>query len=197
MTFLKNHWKRIVLTAIALAFTAVALFISLRETGYKQIAGTVISVVGSMTSICGIIEAILKIHSVAEEQKLIKLAVKSKIAVLDKHSIGMKLSMHSETCNHAIKMLKNNNIEASVIYIDILRDFFIELETIPVLKLKSDGELKRKQNMLKSNLSKLHNVKTMRDLDTETKNKMISNMSNLWEYLCRFSKQLQYEEHEK
>lgn len=197
MDIWENHKKRIFYTFFALIVTAIALFFSLRETGCKQIVGTVLSVVGSMASIYGIIEAILKIRSVAEEQKSIKLAVETKIETLDKQSIGMTLSQHVEMCNHVIMMLQKDNAEASVIYLNALRDFFMELEAIPVLALKGDAEIRRKQNMLKSDLSKLRSVRTMSDLDMETKNKMINNLSNLQEYLCRFSKQLKYEGHEK
>lgn len=117
--------------------------------------------------------------------------------ILNTLSIGMTLSKHSETCNHAISMLQNDEIEASVIYINILRDFFIELEAIPVLILKDDEGLKSMQDMLKSDLSKLRKVRTMQELGQKTKSKMISNVSNLQEYLCRFSKHLQYEDHEQ
>lgn len=197
MDIWENHKKRIFYTFFALIVTAIALFFSLRETGCKQIVGTVLSVVGSMASIYGIIEAILKIRSVAEEQKSIKLVVETKIETLDKQSIGMTLSQHVEMCNYVIMMLQKDNAEASVIYLNALRDFFMELEAIPVLALKGDTEIKRKQNMLKSDLSKLRSVRTMSDLDMETKNKMINNLENLQEYLCRFSKQLKYEGHEK
>lgn len=197
MNFWKNHKKRIIYTVSALVLTVVALFFSLDETGNKQIVATVISVLGSMASIYGIIEAVLKIHSVAEEQKSIRLAIETKVETLDKRSIGMTLSKHSETCDHAIRMLQDDKIEASVIYINILRDFFIELEAIPVLNLKDDEGLKSMQDMLKSDLSKLRNVRTMQELGQKTKSKMISNVSNLQEYLCRFSKHLQYEDHEQ
>lgn len=88
MIFWKNHKKRIISTAFALILTVAALVFSLCETGSKQVVATVISVLGSMASIYGIIEAVLKIHSVAEEQKSIRLAIETKVETLDKRSIG-------------------------------------------------------------------------------------------------------------
>ena len=195
--FFYNYRKRILWTLATVVITCISIAIAICNNNISKNYVTIISVVGSMASIYGIVDAIIRIRSVAKEQTAMKSIVNKKVEDLDKRTAAMTLNHHTETCEHAIEMVKCGNIEATLIHLKVLRDFFIELENIPSLSLKNDKDVKRKQISLKSDLSKLRNIKQISELDAETISSMIDRWTNLQDYISRLSCKLKYEGHEE
>ena len=75
----------------------------------------------------------------------------------------MDISQHAEICSDAINMLRAENIEATLIHLEKLNQFVIQIKTIPSLRLKDDNELQKLCNRLAVDLS------TLRNVDPETK----------------------------
>ena len=95
-------------------------------------------------------------------------------------------------------MLRAENIEATLIHLEKLNQFVIQIKTIPSLRLKDDNELQKLCNRLAVDLSTLRNV----DPETKsglllTKSNIIERCSELQQYLCKLKNRLKYEEHEE
>ena len=194
---MKNHWKRITFTVFVLIATYFAIHFTLLDESPNKLLFNIISVIGSVASIYAIGEAIYQIRSVKQEQECIKNAVNEKIILVENKDVVMNLSQHIETCNHAIKMMKNGNMEATRIYLQSLFSFTIDLESTPSLNLKGNEELKKKQNSLKVDLSKIRNAKSKSDIDEFTKIRMINSWGDLQEYFTRLSSDLKHDNYEK
>ena len=194
---MKNHWKRITFTFFVLIATYFVIHFTLLDESPNKLLFNIISVIGSVASIYAIGEAIYQIRSVKQEQECIKNAVNEKIILVENKDVVMNLSQHIETCNHAIKMMKNGNMEATRIYLQSLFSFTIDLESTLSLNLKGDKELKKKQNSLKVDLSKIRNAKSSSDIDKITKIKMINSWGDLQEYFTRLSSDLKHDNYEK
>lgn len=194
---MKNHWKRITFTAFVLIATYFVIHFTLLDESPNKLLFNIISVIGSVASIYAIGEAIYQIRSVKQEQECIKNAINEKIIFVENKDVAMNLSQHIETCDHAIKMMKNENMEATRIYLQSLFSFTIDLESISSLNLKGDKELKKKQNSLKVDLSKIRNAKSSSDIDELTRIRMINSWGDLQEYFTRLSSDLKHDNYEK
>ena len=53
----------------------------------------------------------------------------------------MDISQHAEICSDAINMLRVENIEATLIHLEKLNQFVIQIKNIPSLGLKNDKVL--------------------------------------------------------
>lgn len=151
-----------------------------------------------MASIYAIVETILRITSISQKQEKIREEINKKVIFLDKRESIMAISQHAEICSDAINMLRAENIEATLIHLEKLNQFVIQIKTIPSLRLKDDNELQKLCNRLAVDLSTLRNV----DPETKsglllTKSNIIERCSELQQYLCKLKNRLKYEEHEE
>lgn len=110
----------------------------------------------------------------------------------------MDISQHAEICSDAINMLRVENIEATLIHLEKLNQFVIQIKNIPSLGLKNDKVLQKLCNRLTVDLS------TLRNIEPNTKNGLFLSKSNIIErcselqqYLCTLKNRLKYEEHEE
>ena len=70
----------------------------------------------------------------------------------------MDISQHAEICSDAINMLRVENIEATLIHLEKLNQFVIQIKNIPSLGLKNDKVLQKLCNRLAVDLSTLRNI---------------------------------------
>lgn len=198
ISFLKDNINRLIAILSSLVVTAVALWLTIADDSSDKKVGTIISVIGSMASIYAIVETILRITSISQKQEKIREEINKKVIFLDKRESIMDISQHAEICSDAINMLRAENIEATLIHLEKLNQFVIQIKTIPSLRLKDDKELQKLCNRLAVDLS------TLRNVDPETKSgllltklNIIERCSELQQYLCKLKNRLKYEEHEE
>ena len=110
----------------------------------------------------------------------------------------MDISQHAEICSDAINMLRAENIEATLIHLEKLNQFVIQIKTIPSLQLKDDKELQMLCSRLTVDLSTLRNIdpNTKRGL-LLSKSNIIERCSELQQYLNTLKNRFKYEEHEE
>lgn len=198
ISFFKDNINRLIAILSSLVVTAVALWLTIADDSSDKKVGTIISVIGSMASIYAIVETILRITSISQKQEKIREEINKKVIFLDKRESIMDISQHAEICSDAINMLRAENIEATLIHLEKLNQFVIQIKTIPSLRLKDDNELQKLCNRLAVDLSTLRNV----DPETKsglllTKSNIIERCSELQQYLCKLKNRLKYEEHEE
>ena len=198
ISFLKDNINRLIAILSSLVVSAVALWLTIADDSSDKKVGTIISVIGSMASIYAIVETILRITSISQKQEKIREEINKKVIFLDKRESIMDISQHAEICSDAINMLRAENIEATLIHLEKLNQFVIQIKTIPSLRLKDDNELQKLCNRLAVDLSTLRNV----DPETKsglllTKSNIIERCSELQQYLCKLKNRLKYEEHEE
>ncbi len=198
ISFFKDNINRLIAILSSLVVTAVALWLTIADDSSDKKVGTIISVIGSMASIYAIVETILRITSISQKQEKIREEINKKVIFLDKRESIMDISQHAEICSDAINMLRAENIEATLIHLEKLNQFVIQIKTIPSLRLKDDNELQKLCNRLAVDLSTLRNVdpETKRGL-LLTKSNIIERCSELQQYLCKLKNRLKYEEHEE
>lgn len=197
MPLLKNNWKRIVAILFALLLTIVSIFLTLTDESEDKIVGTIISIVGSAASIYAIFETFVKIKTVSQEQDKIRKEILDKVSFLDKREMMESVAQHLEICTSGINMLRADNIEASLIHIDKLNQFILELMSVPALNLGTDMELKKYSSRMVVDLSTLRNVHPQQGIDSLTKGNMIERFTELQQYLGKLKNKLKYMEHEK
>lgn len=163
ISFFKDNINRLIAILSSLVVTAVALWLTIADDSSDKKVGTIISVIGSMASIYAIVETILRITSISQKQEKIREEINKKVIFLDKRESIMDISQHAEICSDAINMLRAENIEATLIHLEKLNQFVIQIKTIPSLRLKDDNELQKLCNRLAVDLS------TLRNVDPETK----------------------------
>lgn len=198
ISFFKDNINRLIAILSSLVVSAVALWLTIADDSSDKKVGTIISVIGSMASIYAIVETILRITSISQKQEKIREEINKKVIFLDKRESIMDISQHAEICSDAINMLRAENIEATLIHLEKLNQFVIQIKTIPSLRLKDDNELQKLCNRLAVDLSTLRNV----DPETKsglllTKSNIIERCSELQQYLCKLKNRLKYEEHEE
>lgn len=197
MPLLKNNWKRIVAILFALLLTIVSVFLTLTDESEDKIVGTIISIVGSAASIYAIFETFVKIKTVSQEQDKIRKEILDKVSFLDKRETMERIAQHLEICTSSINMLRADNIEASLIHIDKLNQFILELMSVPALNLSTDRDLKKYSSRMVVDLSALRNVNPKLGIDSLTKGNMIDRFTELQQYLGKLKNKLKYMEHEK
>lgn len=198
ISFLKNNINRLIAILSSLVVTAVALWLTIVDDSSDKKVGTIISVIGSMASIYAIIETIIRIASISQKQEKIRQEINKKVIFLDKREAIMDISQHAEICSDAINMLRVENIEATLIHLEKLNQFVIQIKNIPSLGLENDEVLQMLCNRLAVDLSTLRNIepKTKSGL-LFTKSNIIERCSELQQYLCTLKNRLKYEEHEE
>lgn len=197
MSFLMNNWKRIVSVLIVLAMTIISVFLTLNDETEDKRIGTIISIVGSVASIYAIGETFVKIKTMSQEQEKIRKEILDKVSFLDKREMMESVAQHLEICTSGINMLRADNIEASLIHIDKLNQFILELMSVPALNLSSDIDLKKYSSRMVADLSTLRNVNPNQRIDSLTKGNMIDRFTELQQYLGKLKNKLKYMEHEK
>lgn len=197
MSLLKNNWKRIVAILFALLLTIVSVFLTLTDESEDKIVGTIISIVGSAASIYAIFETFVKIKTVSQEQDKIRKEILDKVSFLDKRETMESIAQHLEICTSGINMLRVDNIEASLIHIDKLNQFILELMSVPALNLSSDMELKKYSSRMVADLSALRNINPKLGIDSYARGNMIERFTELQQYLGKLKNKLKYMEHEK
>lgn len=197
MSFLMNNWKRIVSVLIVLAMTILSVFLTLNDETEDKRIGTIISIVGSVASIYAIGETFVKIKTMSQEQEKIRKEILDKVSFLDKREMMESVAQHLEICTSSINMLRADNIEASLIHIDKLNQFILELMSVPALNLSTDRDLKKYSSRMVADLSALRNVNPKLGIDSLTKGIMIDRFTELQQYLGKLKNKLKYMEHEK
>lgn len=197
MPFLKNNWKRLVAVIIVLTLTTLCVVLTLYDESEDKRIGTIISIVGSVASIYAILETFVKIKTMSQEQDKIRKEILDKVSFLDKRETMESIAQHLEICTSSINMLRSDNIEASLIHIDKLNQFILELMSVPSLNLSSDMELKKYSSRMVADLSALRNVNPKLGIDSYTRGNMIDRFTELQQYLGKLKNKLKYTEHEK
>lgn len=197
MPFLKNNWKRLVAVIIVLSLTTLCVVLTLYDESEDKRIGTIISIVGSVASIYAILETFVKIKTMSQEQDKIRKEILDKVSFLDKRETMESIAQHLEICTSSINMLRSDNIEASLIHIDKLNQFILELMSVPSLNLSSDMELKKYSSRMVADLSALRNINPKLGIDSYTRGNMIDRFTELQQYLGKLKNKLKYTEHEK
>ena len=129
ISFFKDNINRLIAILSSLVVTVVALWLTIADDSSDKKVGTIISVIGSMASIYAIVETILRITSISQKQEKIREEINKKVFFLDKRESIMDISQHAEICSDAINMLRAENIEATLIHLEKLNQFVIQIKS--------------------------------------------------------------------
>ena len=183
MKILKSKRFWLILGFVLLAISA--LLFSLKW----QIAGTILSALGSIASLYAIIEALARVKSLKDETRSIKMALDEKIDSMNLKETSEQINKNIQIIDRIQGYINARELEAAILLMEQLLVFIQSLSCNPTTDESVVDDLKKYNKQLKIDLNNVRIEKSTPAGTGLKYNLLITHFTELENYLALVSQQ--------